>query len=393
MNASRNHDDTHAETTSTDFGGRENLTAVETPATLRRPDATGDGTIPKGSPADTGAAKKRLPRTRAAIVALAVAVAVGVYYFEFVAPFESTDDAFIDAHVTTVAPQVAGRVERVLVNDNQIVNAGDVLLQIDARDYESKLAQAKANLAAAQSQLAQAKAQLAVDQAKAEQEHANLSAVEAQASYAQSNLKRLQAIGISGVSQDQIDSAKTQASFTTANTEVAQNRILAADAQAGLSQANVATAEANVAQNEAALQQAELNLSYTKVIAPEAGRVTHRTVEIGAYVQPGLALLAVVPTNVWILANFKETQLALMRAGDRVAVKVDAYPHIKFTGHVDSIQAGSGARFSLFPPENATGNYVKVVQRVPVKILLDDNSDADVVLGPGMSVEPKVRVN
>ena len=393
MNTTHDIHDSRVETNPTDFGGRENLTAVETPATLRRPDATGDGTIPKDSPADTGAAKKRLPRTRAAIVALAVAVAVGVYYFEFVAPFESTDDAFIDAHVTTVAPQVAGRVERVLVNDNQIVNAGDVLLQIDARDYESKLAQAKANLAAAQSQLAQAKAQLAVDQAKAEQEHANLSAVEAQASYAQSNLKRLQAIGISGVSQDQIDSAKTQASFTTANTEVAQNRILAADAQAGLSHANVATAEANVAQNQAALQQAELNLSYTKVIAPEAGRVTHRTVEIGAYVQPGLALLAVVPTNVWIVANFKETQLALMRAGDRVAVKVDAYPHIKFTGHVDSIQAGSGARFSLFPPENATGNYVKVVQRVPVKILLDDNSDADVVLGPGMSVEPKVRVN
>jgi len=374
---STNHDST-ADTAKNNSDSRGNLMAVEMPTDLPRVNGT-----------------QRKPHSRiltAAVVLVAV-IAAGVYYFVFVAPFESTDDAFIDAHVTTVAPQVAGRVERVLVNDNQIVNAGDVLLQIDARDYESKLAQAKANLAAAQSQLAQAKAQLAVDQAKAEQEHANLSAVEAQASYAESNLKRLQAIGISGVSQDQIDSAKTQASFTTANTEVAQNRIRAADAQAGLSQANVATAEANVAQNKAALQQAELNLSYTKVIAPEPGRVTHRTVEIGAYVQPGLALLAIVPTNVWVVANFKETQLTQMRAGDRVAVKVDAYPHIKFTGHVDSIQAGSGARFSLFPPENATGNYVKVVQRVPVKILLDDNSDADVVLGPGMSVEPKVRVN
>ena len=374
---STNHDST-ADTAKNNSDSRGNLMAVEMPTDLPRVNGT-----------------QRKPHSRiltAAVVLVAV-IAASVYYFVFVAPFESTDDAFIDAHVTTVAPQVAGRVERVLVNDNQIVNAGDVLLQIDARDYESKLAQAKANLAAAQSQLAQAKAQLAVDQAKAEQEHANLSAVEAQASYAESNLKRLQAIGISGVSQDQIDSAKTQASFTTANTEVAQNRIRAADAQAGLSQANVATAEANVAQNKAALQQAELNLSYTKVIAPEPGRVTHRTVEIGAYVQPGLALLAIVPTNVWVVANFKETQLTQMRAGDRVAVKVDAYPHIKFTGHVDSIQAGSGARFSLFPPENATGNYVKVVQRVPVKILLDDNSDADVVLGPGMSVEPKVRVN
>ncbi len=378
MNTTSTNHDSMAENAKNNFDGRGDLTAVETPPHSQRAN---------------GSQSKRLTRILAAAAAVAVLIATGIYYFAFVAPFESTDNAFIDAHVTTVAPQVAGRVERVLVTDNQLVNVGDFLLQIDARDYESKVAQAKANLAAAQSQLAQAKAQLAVDQAKAEQEHANLSAVEAQAGYAESNLKRLQAIGISGVSQDQIDSAKTQASFTTANTEVAQNRIRAADAQAGLSQANVATAEANVAQNEAALQQAALNLSYTKVIAPEAGRVTHRTVEIGAYVQPGLALLAIVPTNVWVVANFKETQLTHVRAGDPVTVKVDAYPHTKFTGHVDSIQAGSGARFSLFPPENATGNYVKVVQRVPVKILLDDNSDADVVLGPGMSVEPKVRVN
>jgi len=378
MNPTETHRDSTAETTKNNFDGRANLTAVETPT---------------DSPRANGTSNKRLSRILTAAVVLMAVIAAVAYYFVFVAPFESTDDAFIDAHVTTVAPQVAGRVERVLVNDNQLVNAGDVLLQIDARDYESKLLQAKANLAAAQSQLAQAKAQLAVDQAKAEQEHANLEAVEAQAGYAESNLKRLQAIGISGVSQDQIDSAKTQASFTAANTEVAQNRIRAADAQAGLSQANVATADANVTQAEAALQQAELNLSYTKVIAPEAGRVTHRTVEIGAYVQPGLALLAIVPTNVWVVANFKETQLMHMRPGQLVTVKVDAYRHIKFTGHVDSIQHGSGARFSLFPPENATGNYVKVVQRVPVKILLDDNSDADVVLGPGMSAEPKVRVN
>jgi membrane fusion protein, multidrug efflux system len=374
---STNHDTT-AETATNDPNTRGNLTAVETPT---------------DSPRGNGAQSKRLSRILTAAVVLVAVIAAGVYYFVFVGPFETTDDAFIDAHVSTVAPQVAGRVEQVLVNDNQFVNAGDALLQIDARDYKSKLTQAQANLTAAKSQLAQAKAQLAVDQAKAEQEHANLAAVAAQASYAQDNLKRLEAIGVSGVSQDQIDSAKTQARFTTANTEVAQNRIRAADAQAGLSEANVATADANVSQAEAALQQAELNLSYTKVIAPEAGRVTHRTVEIGAYVQPGLALLAIVPTNIWVVANFKETQLNTMRPGQPVTVKVDAYPHIKFSGHVDSIQSGSGSRFSLFPPENATGNYVKVVQRVPVKILLDDNSDPNVVLGPGMSVEPKVRVN
>ena len=349
--------------------------------------------MPTRSPQSKGVSTKRFSKIiTAAAVAMAL-IAAGAYYLVFVAPFESTDDAFIDAHVTTVAPQVAGRVQQVLAKDNQFVNAGDVLLEIDPRDYQSKLTQAQANLTAAKSQLAQAKAQLAVDQAKADQEHANLSAVQAQASYAEDNLKRLEAIGVSGVSQDQIDSAKTQARFTTANMEVAKNRILAADAQAALSQANVATAEANVAQFDAAVQQAKLNLSYTKVTAPEAGLVTHRTVEKGAYVQPGLALLAVVPKQVWAVANFKETQLTKMRPGDSVTVKVDAYPQIKLTGHVDSIQSGSGARFSLFPPENATGNYVKVVQRVPVKIVLDDVSDPNVVLGPGMSVEPKVRVN
>ena len=376
-----NPTDTHRDSTETvgnNSESRGNMISVE---------------MPTRSPQSKGVSTKRFSKIVTAAAVVMVVIAAGAYYLVFVAPFESTDDAFIDAHVTTVAPQVAGRVQQVLAKDNQFVNAGDVLLAIDPRDYQSKLTQAQANLTAAKSQLAQAKAQLAVDQAKADQEHANLSAVQAQASYAEDNLKRLEAIGVSGVSQDQIDSAKTQARFTTANMEVAKNRILAADAQAALSQANVATAEANVAQFDAAVQQAKLNLSYTKVTAPEAGLVTHRTVEKGAYVQPGLALLAVVPKQVWAVANFKETQLTKMRPGDSVTVKVDAYPQIKLTGHVDSIQSGSGARFSLFPPENATGNYVKVVQRVPVKIVLDDVSDPNVVLGPGMSVEPKVRVN
>ncbi|HUE37639.1 MAG TPA: HlyD family secretion protein, partial [Candidatus Acidoferrum sp.] len=179
---------------------------------------------------------------------------------------------------------------------------------------------------------------------------------------------------------------------TAADVQVELNKIKAAEAQAALSKASIVTAEANVEQSQAAVQQAELNLSYTKITAPETGCVTHRTVEQGAYVQPGQALLAIVPKEVWIVANFKETQLTHMRAGQPVTVHVDAYPQIKFTGHVDSIQAGSGAQFSLFPPENATGNYVKVVQRVPVKIVLDDVSDANIVVGPGMSVEPKVRV-
>jgi membrane fusion protein (multidrug efflux system) len=219
-----------------------------------------------------------------------------------------------------------------------------------------------------------------------------LVAVEAQASYAETNLTRLKTIGVSGVSQDQIDAAGTQVRATSANVLVAHSKVSAADAQVTLAQATVATAEANIGQSEAAVRQAELNLSYTKVTAPEAGRVTRRVVEQGNYIQPGQSLLAIVPKNIWVVGNFKETQLTHMRPGQPVEVEVDAYPQFKFKGHVDSIQNGAGARFSLFPPENATGNYIKVVQRVPVKIALDEMPESDLALGPGMSVVPKVRV-
>jgi membrane fusion protein (multidrug efflux system) len=328
------------------------------------------------------------------ILAIIAAVAAGVYYSHFLAPYESTDDATIEGDVTPIAPQIPGRVTHVLVHDNQAVKQGDVLLEIDPSEYEAKLLQAQANLTAARSELAQAKAQFAVDQAKADEERANLTAVEAQASYAQSDWKRYQAIGNLGVSQSQIDLAGTRASSSGALVNVARNKILAAEAQAALSKASIDTAAANVQQNEAAVHQAELDLSYTKVTAPQDGHVTHRTVEPGAYVQAGQSLLAVVPAKVWVVANFKETQLARMRPGQPVEIKVDAYPDHPFTGRVDSIQTGSGARFSLFPPENATGNYIKVLQRVPVKILFDDASlsDSNLILGPGMSVEPKVRV-
>jgi len=189
-----------------------------------------------------------------------------------------------------------------------------------------------------------------------------------------------------------LDLAGTQARSADAQVDAARNKELSAEAQSVLDQASIRMAAAEVQSSRAAVHQAELNLSYTRVKAPEAGYVTHRTVEAGAYVQTGQALLAVVPREVWIVANFKETQLTLMRAGQPVTVTVDAYPQIKFKAHVDSIQSGTGPRFSLLPPENATGNYVKVVQRVPVKIVLDDAAAAQYILGPGMSVVPEVRV-
>jgi membrane fusion protein, multidrug efflux system len=393
MNTNQNNHDSREQIAATPGGTRVDMTSTETVTDLPRPKFDGDENKTKGSSSNNqGAGPKRSRRTLAAVAALIVAVAVGVYYFEFVAPFETTDDAFVEAHVPSVAPQISGRVGQLLVEDNQEVTQGEVLLEIDPRDYEAALSQAQANLAAARSRLAQAKAQFAVDQAKAEEEHSDLAAVEARSAYAETNLARLEAIGDDGVSQDQIDVAQTQLRSTAADVQVELNKISAAEAQAVLSKASVVTAEADVKQNEAAVQQAELNLSYTKILAPESGYVTHRTVEQGSYIQPGQALLAIVPRQVWIVANFKETQLTHMRPGQPVTVHVDAYPQLKFTGHVDSIQSGSGANFSLFPPENATGNYVKVVQRVPVKIVLDDVSDASVVLGPGMSVEPKVRV-
>ena len=326
-------------------------------------------------------------------ITLAAGVALAIYYLNFIAPFEATDDAFIEGHVTAIAPQVAGRVEQVLVKDNQLVKAGQVLVQIEPSDYEAKLDQAQANLASAKSRLAQANAQLTADQAKIEQEKANVMATEAEAARAESDSRRYQAIGTSGVSESQIELAATQARSATASVIAATNKQLAVEAQATLDKASIETAAAEIKRSEAAVRQAELDLSYTQLKAHEPGYVTRKTVEAGAYVQPGQALLAIVPREVWVVANFKETQLKRMRPGQPVTVRVDAYPHLKFTGHVDSIQSGAGARFSLFPPENATGNYVKVVQRVPVKIELDGTSCAEVVLGPGMSAEPKVRVN
>ena len=376
-------------------GSRNGREPATTPGSQRvvEADLRDQEHLPSGDGEPSVAPKNKSKRyITAGAIAVFAALVLAMYYFNFIVPFESTDDAFIEGHVTQIAPQVAGRVERVLVKDNQHVNAGDVLVQIEPSDYETKLEQERANLASSQSRLGQASAQFAVDQAKVEQEKANLAAAEAEATRAAADSKRYQAVGTTGVSQSQLDLAATQARSAAAVLTAARNRELAAEAQATLDQANIQTAAAEVKSSEAAVRQAELDLSYTQVKAHEPGYVTRRTVEAGSYIQPGQALLAIVPQHVWVVANFKETQLTRMRPGQPVTIHLDAYPRLKLTGHVDSIHDGSGARFSLFPPENATGNYVKVVQRVPVKIELDDTSRAGVVLGPGMSVEPKVRV-
>jgi len=366
--------------------------AVETPTALPRPHANGDGKIPVDPSPDKPVSKKLLYRTLGAGAALMVAAAAGVYYFRFVLPYESTDNAFIEGNVIPMASQVPGRVAELLVKDNQAVKSGEVILKIDPRDFETSLAQARADVAAARSQVNQAQAQVNASRAKVAQAQASVLAVEAENQRAADDLKRYQSVDSTAVSKSSVDAAQSQARAASANLEAARSQAKAAEADVTLCEAGVETASAAVQQAEAKLQQAELNLSYTQVTAPAEGRVTRRVVEQGAYIQPGQSLMAIVPRHYWVIANFKEIQLTHMRVGQSVEIVVDAYPDRTFEGHVESIQAGSGARFSLFPPENATGNYVKVVQRVPVKILLDEVPDANVVLGPGMSVEPKVRV-
>jgi len=291
----------------------------------------------------SGKEKKRSLFQRPGVIVTAAAFAIAAIGYGGFAMFhsfthESTDDAFIDVHFVSVAPKIAGRVAVMRVDDNQLAKKGDVLVEIDPRDFQVALAQAKANLA----------------KDKATQVQANV------------NEKRAQDLF-----------AKKVISTQERDTNVATSD----------------SSKAAVEADEAAVEQAELNLSYTKITAPIDGYVTKLAVAIGDYVQVGQALMSLVPPRVWVIANFKETQLRNMRPGQPVDISVDAYPSLKLRGHVDSIQAGSGAAFSLLPPENATGNYVKVVQRVPVKIVLDEEQQVQRVLGPGMSVVPTVGVS
>lgn len=427
---------------------------------------------------------KRTRVMAVAIVFLVAALFFAARYYAYASTHESTDDAFIEGHVIQISPKVTGHVMKVYVTENQQVKKGDLLAEIDSRDYEAKLAQARAVLLAAQSKQQSAKigvgltsttsnasvqqassgvetarsnvetaraqasaARARVDQARAavttalsnvDSARAQVGVAEAEATRANADAKRYEELyRTEVVSRQQYDNAIAQARAATATLESARKRAAAAEAQVAeakaaqsaaegsfqqsqaqvltaqaqvgeasgrlaaanaapqevaASQSQVATAGADIAQAQAAVEQAELNLSYTKIYAPEDGRATRKSVEEGAFVQIGQALMAIVPDEFWVVANFKETQLAEMRTGQPVEIKVDAYPGKMFKGHVDSIQSGTGSRFSVMPPENATGNYVKVVQRVPVKIAFDEQPDPQYPIGPGMSVEPEVKV-
>jgi membrane fusion protein, multidrug efflux system len=356
---------------------------------------------PDGRPAPTALARAR-PRWRRrgwliALIALVVVgvIVVGAEWWIEASKWVSTDDAFIDTHTVQVSAQVAGRVKAVLVNDNQEVRAGQPLVELDPADFQAALSQALANQQSAQGQLAQAEAQLPVARANLDEAKAQVGVVQAASINAEINLKRDQMLARMGglaVSQQTIDNDTAKARSDAANLAAAQQKAVAAQAQIGLDEKNMQTAEAGARASAAQVQQARLNLGYTVIHASVNGRVTNKTVALGNYVQVGQALTALVPDQVWVTANYKETEIGEMKVGDPVDIYVDAYPGHVFKGQVQSFQAGSGTAFSLLPPENATGNYVKVVQRMPVKIVFDDHPAAHWLLGPGMSVEPYVKI-
>lgn len=327
-----------------------------------------------------------------AVLALG-SLAASLAWWWWARAFETTDNAFLTAHVTWVSPQVSGRVLEVLVDDNRAVAAGDVLLRLDPEPFRVRADQAQADLNEADRKLQQAKSQHLVSLAAVEQARAEAVSADAQAANAATDLKRYRRLVASGaVSQQAHDNAVTQASTTASSLLAARKRVAATEAQALLAATQIRTAQAVVDKCRAALEKTRLDLSYTEVRAQVNGRVAKKSVEPGDYLQAGQAILGLVREDLWVVANFKETQLADMRPGQRAVITVDAYPGLEFEGHVDSLQTGTGAAFSLLPQDNATGNYVKVVQRVPVKIVFDPPAAGDWHLAPGMSAVPRVRV-
>ena len=351
------------------------------------------GASPTGGrkPARSNGLKRVLGLATGAIVLVALIVS-GTLYWLNARHFESTDDAFVDAYSTQVAARVAGQVTKLLFADNQHVRAGEPLVLIDPRDFQAKLDQAKAQQASAEATLQQSRAQVLVQQANVDQAAANVRVSEADLLQARQDYDRFQKINPHAVTRQQIDAATATFHSAQARLEASRQTVDGAQAQVRAAQAQVLAAQASLQQAEANTQAAELQLSYCTIVAPVAGIVTHRSVDAGNYVSAGQPLFALVQDDRWVTANFKETQLASIRPGQDVDISIDAVPSVTFHGKVDSFQAGTGTVFSALPAENATGNYVKIVQRLPVKIVFDDPRVKDYPLAPGMSVTPSVRV-
>ena len=306
---------------------------------------------------------------------------------------ETTDDAFIDGTASQIAAQAAGRVSHLYVNDNQQVHRGDPLVDIDTADITAKVDQAKAGVLTAQSQAQQALAQVEGQKANAAQAAATARQAEAEYTNAQQDLARFKGVDPDAVSRQQYDQAVAQARSAKAKLDAAHATEGTAQAQVKAALANVGVAQAQVATAQADLETANIQLGYAHVVAPIDGRVTKRAVDVGNVIAIGQPILAIVSTDLWVTANYKETQLKKMRVNQAVTIQIDAVPDVRFAAHVQSFQRAAGSYFSALPAENATGNYVKVTQRVPVKIVFDHPEELQKYnVGPGMSVKPSVSV-
>ncbi|MBD5401491.1 HlyD family secretion protein [bacterium] len=306
-----------------------------------------------------------------AIIIAVVSILVG-FYVAHEMKFQSTDDAYVETTTVNVAPRVSGQIEEVYIKDNQHVNEGDLIAVIDAEDYQIKLEQAESTYE-----------KIKLDQSNAK---ANFVAAESNIALAKKDLERYRNLYEQGaVSKQTFDAAQVKYDSAQANLTQAN--------QALFSQSGKTVADANLRSAKASRDKAALDLSYTKIYAPQSGTVSSRRVEKGMYVTAGAPLFTLVPEEVWVVANFKENQLTDMKPGQVVDIKIDTYPGKVFKGKVDSIQRASGAKSSLFPPENAVGSFVKIVQRIPVKIVFTEKIDTDKYnIVPGMSVVPKVKV-
>jgi membrane fusion protein, multidrug efflux system len=350
---------------------------------------------------------KKLGLTILAIVIVIGAVTI-FFYLRYKATHLTTDDAFIEGRVHTIGARIKGAIKGVHVSDNQFVKQGDLLVEIDPADYDVKVEQASSGVKAETAKFHEAEARIAVSKtqiteidASIEMLRANLELQEANFLQAEKDRDRAENLYKSGtIAKERYEKAATAYSVTLAQVKAAREQLKQAEKTLDTQRAIIKQSEAvkvsqisAIREKEARLHEAHLSAGYTKIYAPSGGYITKKSVETGNQIDVGQPLMAVVSLDdIWVTANYKETQLAKVRPGQRVSVRVDAFPGKKFDGKVDSIMSGTGAIFSLFPPENATGNYVKVVQRIPVKIVLDKDTDKDHVLRIGMSVVPTILV-
>jgi membrane fusion protein (multidrug efflux system) len=343
-------------------------------------------------------------------VLILIGVVVLYFYLQYKKTHITTDDAFVDGRTHIIASKIPGTVKVLCVNDNQFIKKNDLLLEIDPADYDVRVKEARAGFEAEKERLSEirnrvdtAKRQLAEIIASLEAARANVELQKVNLELAKVNLQRSEALlGKEAIPRQQYDNSKTTYEVAIAQVKAAQD--LAKQIEASLetqralikqTESGLPTQEAQIRQREAVLKGAGLNLGYTKIYAPTDGYITRRTVEIGNQILAGQPLMAVVPLaqeEIWITANYKETQLEKVKPGQKVEIKVDTFPGKKFHGRVDSIMSGTGGVFSLFPPENATGNYVKIVQRIPIKIALEKGEDPNYFLRIGMSVVPTILV-